>query len=58
LAKTKVDFKKIIKIVLIGLLLGFIWMAIRGPEDRWMCVDGEWVKHGVPSAPKPTKPCS
>lgn len=26
-------------------------------EDNWICQNGEWVKHGVPSAPKPTKPC-
>lgn len=29
----------------------------RGPEDRWMCVDGEWVKHGAPSSPKPSEGC-
>ena len=28
-----------------------------GLEDDWICRDGEWVKHGVPSAPKPTEPC-
>lgn len=48
---------KAIKIVLILLFLGIIWMAIRGPEDTWICEDGEWIKHGVPSAPKPEKPC-
>lgn len=26
-------------------------------EDDWICVDGEWIKHGYPSAPKPTEPC-
>ncbi len=27
-------------------------------EDTWICDDGEWVKHGNPSAPKPTESCS
>ncbi len=31
---------------------------IRGSEDTWLCRDGEWVKHGVPSAPKPTELCN
>lgn len=26
-------------------------------EDSWICVNGEWVRHGNPSAPKPEKPC-
>lgn len=30
---------------------------LRGSEDRWMCDNGEWVKHGVPSAPMPDEPC-
>ena len=30
---------------------------IGGLEDDWICVDGEWVKHGAPSAPMPTEPC-
>ncbi len=26
-------------------------------EDNWICVNGTWVMHGKPSAPKPTKAC-
>ena len=26
-------------------------------EDNWICQNGEWVKHGNPSAEKPTEPC-
>lgn len=26
-------------------------------EDSWTCVNGEWIKHGEPSAPRPTKGC-
>jgi len=28
-----------------------------GPEDTWICDKGEWVKHGNPSAAKPTGGC-
>lgn len=34
-----------------------VLFIVRGSEDTWLCIDGEWVKHGVPSAPKPTEPC-
>lgn len=41
------------------LLLG--WVIVRfvlgGSEDTWICVQGEWVKHGVPAAPKPIGGC-
>jgi len=26
-------------------------------EDTWICQNGEWVKHGQPSAPRPETPC-
>ena len=32
-------------------------MILRGSEDDWICENGEWAKHGVPSAPKPSEPC-
>lgn len=51
--------KKILQILSLSLL--FVvgtgctqWLA---GEDSWICEDGEWVKHGVPSAPKPDKAC-
>ena len=49
--------KVIIIIIIIIAVWAFIRFVIGGSEDTWMCVDGEWVKHGVPSAPKPTKLC-
>lgn len=49
------------KIVFIVLFVLAVWVFVRfiigGPEDDWICVDGEWVKHGVPSAPMPTESC-
>jgi len=49
--------RKIIITIIIVIAVLFVWFLIRGPEDTWICVNGQWVKHGVPSAPMPTKPC-
>jgi len=50
------------KIIIIIILIIAAWLAIRfaigGPEDTWMCTDGEWVKHGVPYAPQPERECN
>jgi micrococcal nuclease len=44
---------------LVFLSLVFLLGVIRlfSGEDDWLCQNGEWVKHGMPSAPKPNKPC-
>ncbi|MFA6553496.1 MAG: hypothetical protein WCT27_03640 [Patescibacteria group bacterium] len=36
-----------------------VLLAIRffTPEDSWICDNGQWVKHGNPSAAKPTNGC-
>ncbi len=54
--------KKIILYILLSLfllfgILGFLRFVVGGSEDTWMCVGGEWVKHGVPSAPMPEGGC-
>jgi len=53
--------KKIFIIMMVIVAILALWLFIRfvigGPEDTWICVDGQWVKHGVPSAPMPTEPC-
>jgi hypothetical protein len=41
-----------ILVIVVGLTL-----LVRGNEDTWICTNGNWVKHGHPSAPMPTKPC-
>jgi len=28
-----------------------------GPEDNWVCQNGQWVKHGRPNAPRPESGC-
>lgn len=52
--------KKLLKISLVVVfVLVVIVLGIRTflNEDDWICVDGEWVKHGNPSASKPTEFC-
>ncbi len=36
----------------------FVWAFLRGPEDTWICDDGQWVKHGLPYAPMPEGDCN
>ncbi len=53
--------KKIPTVIIAVIAILTIWFFIRfvvgGPEDTWICVDGEWVKHGAPSASMPTELC-
>lgn len=45
------------------LILVFLtaWFIVRfvigGSEDSWICVDGEWVKHGNPGADVSEESC-
>ena len=55
--KTLIRKNPIVSAVVLLLVLFVIVMWIRGPEDDWICVDGEWVEHGYPSAPKPVGSC-
>jgi len=46
----------------VGLVLVIVAVIIIGlrflsGEDNWICDNGQWVKHGNPSAPMPTEPC-
>lgn len=53
--------KKIYYIIFAIIAIIIIVFAARfflgGSEDTWICQNGEWVKHGNPSAPKPTTGC-
>jgi spore germination protein GerM len=53
--------KKIFAIIIAAIAILALWFFVRfvigGPEDTWICVDGRWIKHGVPSAPMPAEPC-
>jgi len=35
----------------------FVRFVIGGSEDDWICDEGQWVKHGYPSAPMPEGEC-
>jgi len=50
--------KKIFITIIVVIAVLFIWILIRGPEDTWICSNGQWVKHGVPSAPMPEGECN
>ena len=49
-----------LKRIFIGIVPALIIIALVrfiAGEDSWMCEDGEWVKHGMPSEPAPTTNC-
>jgi len=35
-----------------------VLLVLRGDEDTWLCQNGQWVKHGNPSASMPTAGCN
>jgi len=57
----KIKFSKILTVVSALIILAGFALCVRiflgGPEDSWICSNGEWVKHGAPDTPKPTEPC-
>ena len=50
---------KVISFVALLIILTFIFIRffLSGPEDDWICQNGQWVKHGNPSSPKPEGDC-
>lgn len=50
------------RIILIAVMaVALAWLGIRffsGNEDTWICSNGQWVKHGNPSASQPTTGCT
>ncbi|MDD4333155.1 MAG: Gmad2 immunoglobulin-like domain-containing protein [Patescibacteria group bacterium] len=53
--------KKFLIIFGVALAVCVVIFSIRfflgGPEDAWICSNGEWVRHGQPSSPAPTTGC-
>ena len=51
--------KTILIILAIVVVIGLVILGVRffSGEDSWICDDGQWVKHGNPSAAKPTEGC-
>lgn len=44
--------------ILIILIIAVIAIRTFSGEDNWVCSNGQWVKHGYPVKPMPTKSCS
>ena len=55
-SKNRMIFLGVAGVVVAGL---FIISGLRlfSGEDSWICRNGEWIKHGEPSANMPTEPC-
>ncbi len=53
--------KFILKVLIIMIIsvfaIFFLRFIIGSSEDDWICVNGEWIKHGVPKAPMPIQKC-
>lgn len=47
----------IIVVAILVVLIAVLGIRFLSGEDDWICKNGEWIKHGNPSASKPTKPC-
>jgi len=62
MTKKKLIIIGILAAIVAGVGLWFFWLsACFSPggcgEDNWICQNGEWIKHGHPSAAKPTESC-
>jgi len=57
----KLTSKDTLPYILLGIFIAiiFIFGSLRlfSPEDDWICQNGQWVKHGQPSAPMPSDEC-
>jgi len=51
--------KKYLLLALIPILLAGLgaYLRFHSSEDTWICKNGQWVKHGHPSFPAPSRPC-
>ena len=47
----------IIVILIAAAVVFYLRFVVGGDEDTWICENGQWVKHGNPSASKPTSGC-
>jgi hypothetical protein len=45
-------------VIMIIAIAGILRFVVGGDEDTWLCDDGQWVKHGHPSASKPATGCT
>ncbi len=57
MSSKKITVTVITIITLVFTVILFLRFTIGGPEDNWLCQNGQWIKHGNPSAEKPTSGC-
>lgn len=53
--------KLIIGLSIVVVLLAAVFclrFILGGPEDTWLCQNGQWIRHGRPAAPQPSANCS
>jgi len=48
----------VLAIIVVGVIGSALWLRAASGEDAWLCVDGQWIKHGNPSAAMPDVPCT
>jgi Raf kinase inhibitor-like YbhB/YbcL family protein len=48
---------KILLSFIVVVIVAIIGIRVLSGEDNWICVNGMWVMHGKPDAPKPTTAC-
>lgn len=47
----------VIALVFVAIILAISGIRFFSGEDSWICVDGQWVKHGHPESPAPATGC-
>lgn len=57
LFKKSAHLMKLVYALLILVVISVTALRLVSPEDDWLCVKGQWVKHGAPSALQPSVPC-
>lgn len=48
----------ILTVIVVGIIGLALWLKAASGEDAWLCVDGQWIRHGNPSVSMPTTPCT
>lgn len=48
----------VLAIIVAGIISFALWLRAASGEDAWLCVDGQWIKHGNPAEAMPDVPCT
>lgn len=47
----------IVLLIIFGILGTIFFLRLLTPEDTWICVQGQWQKHGSPTKSAPPGSC-